>query len=119
LPVELTSFTAKVSGGKVQLDWTTATEINNSGFDIERSFDGSTFTSVGFVKGNGTTTEPREYSFIDKFEFKATQSIYYRLKQFDYDGSVNYSNIISVVVEMPLEYSLDQNYPNPFNPSTK
>jgi hypothetical protein len=119
LPVELTSFTAKASGGKVQLDWTTATEINNSGFDIERSFNGSTFTSVGFVKGNGTTTEPREYSFMDKFEYKATQSIYYRLKQVDYDGSVNYSNIISVVLEMPLEYSIGQNYPNPFNPSTK
>ncbi len=119
LPVELTSFTAKAISDKVYLDWTTATEINNSGFGIERSFDGNTFFPIGFIKGNGTTTEPKVYSFIDDLEFNATQSIYYRLKQIDYDGSVNYSNIVTVVIEMPIEYALGQNYPNPFNPSTK
>lgn len=119
MPVELTSFSAKASVGKVNLHWTTATEINNSGFEIERSFDGNTFFSVGFVKGNGTTTEPRSYSFTDDIEFNATQSLYYRLKQVDYNGSLNYSEIVSVVIEMPIEYALGQNYPNPFNPSTK
>jgi hypothetical protein len=119
LPVELTSFTAKAYSGKVQLDWTTATEINNSGFEVERSLDGSTFFPVGFVKGNGTITEARSYSFIDEIKFNATQPIYYRLKQVDYNGSVNYSDVVSVVIEMPIEYALGQNYPNPFNPSTK
>jgi|WetSurMetagenome_2_1015567.scaffolds.fasta_scaffold04878_3 PKD repeat protein len=118
VPVELTSFSAKASSGKVQLDWTTATEINNSGFEIERSYDGKEFFTVGFVKGNGTTTEPRSYSFIDEIQFNATHSIYYRLKQVDYDGSVDYSDVVSVVTEMPIEYALGQNYPNPFNPST-
>ena len=118
LPVELKSFTAKASSGKVQLDWTTATEINNSGFEIERSYDGKTFFTIGFVKGNGTTTEPRSYSFTDDIQFKATESLFYRLKQVDYNGSVDYSDVVSVVIEMPIEYALDQNYPNPFNPST-
>jgi hypothetical protein len=119
LPVELTSFTASAIAGKINLNWTTATEINNSGFEIERSFDGNTFFAVGFIKGNGTTTEPRSYSFTDEFDYNATQSIYYRLKQVDYNGSVNYSDIVSVVIELPIEYALGQNYPNPFNPSTK
>ncbi|HEX7356548.1 MAG TPA: T9SS type A sorting domain-containing protein [Ignavibacteriaceae bacterium] len=119
LPVELTSFTAKAISGKVQLDWTTATELNNAGFEIERSFDGNTFFAVGYVKGNGTTTEQRSYSFVDEFEYNATQSIYYRLKQVDYNGSVNYSEVVAVVIEIPIEYALGQNYPNPFNPSTK
>jgi hypothetical protein len=119
LPVELTSFTASVIAGKINLNWTTATELNNSGFEIERSFDGNTFFAVGFMKGNGTTTEPRSYSYTDEFEYNATQSIYYRLKQVDYNGTVIYSEIVSVVIELPIEYALGQNYPNPFNPSTK
>jgi hypothetical protein len=119
LPVELTSFTAKAFVGKVQLDWTTATEINNSGFEIERSFDGNTFSAVGFVRGNGTTTEPRSYSFTDDIQVNGIQTIYYRLKQVDFNGSVNYSEVVSVVPEIPIEYALGQNYPNPFNPSTK
>jgi hypothetical protein len=119
VPVELTSFTASALAGKINLNWTTASEINNSGFEIERSLDGNTFFAVGFIRGNGTTTEPRSYSFMDEFEYNATQSIYYRLKQVDYDGSVNYSDIVSVVIEMPIQYALGQNYPNPFNPSTK
>lgn len=119
VPVELTSFNAKASGGKVQLDWTTATEINNSGFEIERSLDGNTFFTVGFIKGNGTTTEPRSYTFTDDTQLDAAQTVHYRLKQVDYNGSVEYSNVVSVVTEIPIEYALDQNYPNPFNPSTK
>ena len=119
LPVELTSFSAKAFSDKVKLDWITATEINNSGFEIERSFDGNTFFAVGFVRGNGTTTEPRTYSFSDDIQFNSTQSIYYRLKQVDYNGSVNYSDIVSVVFDIPTEFALGQNYPNPFNPSTK
>ena len=119
LPVELTSFTALASAGKVNLNWTTASEINNSGFEIERSFNGNSFFTVGYVKGNGTTTETRSYSFIDDIEANGTQTIYYRLKQVDYNGSFEYSDIVSVVFDLPTEYALGQNYPNPFNPSTK
>lgn len=119
LPVELTSFTAKSSTNQVNLTWTTATEINNSGFEIQKSTDGSEFVSVGFIKGNGTTTEPKAYSFVDNHLNNVTGKLYYRLKQIDYNGAFNYSDIVEVVIDLPLEYSLNQNYPNPFNPSTK
>ncbi len=119
LPVELTSFTAAASAGKVNLHWTTATEINNLGFEIERSYNEENFVSVGFVKGNGTTTDPKSYSFIDNIDLNGTEKIYYRLKQVDFNGSVNYSDVVSVVMEAPIEFALGQNYPNPFNPSTK
>ncbi|MDY0081914.1 MAG: T9SS type A sorting domain-containing protein [Ignavibacteriaceae bacterium] len=119
LPVELTLFTAAASAGKVNLNWTTATEINNLGFEIERSYNEENFVSVGFVKGNGTTTDPKSYSFIDNIDLNGTEKIYYRLKQVDYNGSVNYSDVVSVVMEVPIEFALGQNYPNPFNPSTK
>ena len=119
LPVELTSFIANATSGKVNLSWTTASEINNSGFEIERSFDGSSFFTVGFVKGNGTTTEPRAYSFSDELSINGTETIYYRLKQVDFNGSFNYSDVISVVFDIPTEFALGQNYPNPFNPTTK
>jgi len=119
LPVELTSFTAKSSSNQVNLTWTTATEINNSGFEIQKSTDGSEFVSVGFIKGNGTTTEPKAYSFVDNHLNNVTGKLYYRLKQIDYNGAFNYSDIVEVVIDLPLEYSLNQNYPNPFNPSTK
>ena len=119
LPVELTSFSALATAGKVNLNWTTATEINNSGFEVERSFDGNSFFTVGFVKGNGTTTEPKSYSFSDELDVNGTETIYYRLKQVDYNGSFEYSDIVSVVFDLPTEFALGQNYPNPFNPTSK
>lgn len=119
LPVELTSFTAQVTSSNVNLSWTTATEINNLGFEIERSVDNKNFITVGFVKGSGTVTEPKSYLFKDNYSVKGTQTVYYRLKQVDYNGTYDYSDAISVVLDIPAEYSLGQNYPNPFNPSTK
>ncbi|MBP9580805.1 MAG: T9SS type A sorting domain-containing protein [Ignavibacteriaceae bacterium] len=119
LPVELTSFSAKATAGKVNLNWTTATEINNSGFEVERSFDGSTFFTVGFVRGNGTTTEPKAYSFSDELDVNGTETIYYRLKQVDYNGAFEYSDVVSVVFDLPTDFALGQNYPNPFNPTSK
>ena len=116
IPVELTAFTANVSGNSVNLIWNTATELNNSGFEIQRKSANSQFEQVGYVAGFGTTTEPRAYSFTDS---KINVGNYtYRLKQVDYDGSYEYSNEINVDVNGPEQYSLDQNYPNPFNPST-
>jgi len=117
IPVELTSFTASVTGNDVKLLWETATETNNSGFSIERKSEGSQYLEVGFVPGHGTTSEPMSYSFND--QNLRTGEYTYRLKQIDFDGTVNFSDEVSVDVIAPAEFSLDQNYPNPFNPSTK
>ena len=117
VPVELTSFTAFAAGNDVQLAWVTATELNNSGFSIERKFAGSEYSAVGFVPGFGTTSETKSFSFIDQ---NLISSVYtYRLKQIDFDGTFTYSNEVEVNIIAPTEYSLNQNYPNPFNPSTK
>jgi hypothetical protein len=117
VPVELTSFAASVTNlGQVMLNWETATEINNQGFEIERRTETSEYRTVGFVEGFGTTTEQRSYSYLDQ---TAEQGVnYYRLKQVDFDGSFEYSDEIEVDVTGPLTFNLDQNYPNPFNPST-
>ncbi|MBT8379877.1 MAG: T9SS type A sorting domain-containing protein [Ignavibacteria bacterium] len=117
IPVELTSFTASVGGQGVTLDWETATETNNSGFAIERKSVTSDFVQIGFVAGFGTTTEPKAYTFTDNSLTPGTYS--YRLKQIDYDGTYEYSDVVEVDVLAPDVYTLAQNYPNPFNPSTK
>jgi len=114
-PVELTSFAANVNGTNVNLNWSTATETNNSGFQVERS-NGSAFEVVGFVAGNGTTTQIQNYSFTD--QNLAAGKYSYRLKQIDFNGTFEYSNTIEADVTVK-EFSLSQNYPNPFNPSTK
>lgn len=116
IPVELTSFIYSVNGNKVFLNWTTVTEINNNGFEIERS-NGNVFVSIGFVPGHGTTTETNSYSFEDNNLLPGSYS--YRLKQIDFDGSFKYSETVEVRISVPVEFSLEQNFPNPFNPSTK
>jgi len=127
LPVELTSFTASVSGGKVTLNWQTATEVNNYGFEIERTSPrpspqgeggeaGRGWEKIGFVAGNGNSNSPKDYSFVDKTVLSG--KYFYRLKQIDNDGQFEYSNIVEVDLGVPAEFSLAQNYPNPFNPST-
>jgi hypothetical protein len=115
VPVELVSFSANVIDNKVSLTWETATELNNAGFEVQRSIDKVNFAAVGFVKGNGTTTESHSYSFVDNITNSGTY--YYRLKQTDFSGSYEYSNIIEAIGQ-PTEFSLSQNYPNPFNPTT-
>jgi hypothetical protein len=118
VPVELQSFDAEVTENKVNLTWSTATETNNSGFEIIRSTQNdNAWENIGFVPGFGTTTEVHHYSFID--EALQSGNYQYRLKQIDFDGSFEYSNIIEVAVDAPTKFSLEQNYPNPFNPTTK
>jgi hypothetical protein len=118
VPVELTGFTASAQNGTVMLNWQTATESNNRGFNVERFGESlnNKWRKIGFVQGSGTTTEPRTYSFTDKNLTSGKYS--YRLKQIDFDGSYEYSNVVEVEAAVPLEFSLSQNYPNPFNPST-
>ena len=117
IPVELASFTAAVDENSVTLNWSTATETNNSGFNIERKtpLDEHWF-NVGFVPGYGTTTERKSYSFAD--ENLEMGSYSYRLKQIDLDGTFKYSEAVLVEVSSPENSSLLQNYPNPFNPNT-
>lgn len=114
LPVELSSFTAKMVNQKIILNWSTATEINNYGFEVERKSI-SDWEIIGFVQGNGNSNSPKNYSFDDENVLQG--NLQYRLKQIDNDGKINYSNIVEVV-SIPTEYSLYQNYPNPFNPTT-
>jgi hypothetical protein len=120
VPVELQNFAANVENNNVMLSWITASEINNAGFEIERcqtsNVKGQTWEKIGFVSGNGTTTQTQFYSFTDE-NFSAGK-YQYRLKQIDFDGSFEYSNTIEAEINSPTEFSLSQNYPNPFNPST-
>ena len=118
VPVELTSLTASCINNSVSLNWSTVSELNNSGFEIERSTDKTDWKLIGLKEGNGTTSEPQQYSYSDDISDITTSKLYYRLKQIDYDGTFEYSQVVEVEVT-PLTFSLEQNYPNPFNPSTK
>jgi hypothetical protein len=117
IPVELSAFTAKADRDNVIVEWQTATETNNQGFELQRKREGAEGWAVaGYVSGKGTTTERQSYQYVDK-QLKAGKYIY-RLKQIDLDGTIEYSQEIEVEVSVPDEYVLYQNYPNPFNPST-
>ncbi|MCF8242233.1 MAG: T9SS type A sorting domain-containing protein [Melioribacteraceae bacterium] len=136
LPVELTTFTAELNENIVELNWETATEVNNYGFEIQRQVSRIEYQDwevVGFVQGHGTTNSPKEYSFIDSdlpdanVENPANVEVSYRLKQIDLDGKYEYYNTIAQVTldansayvnQIPREFTLYQNYPNPFNPAT-
>jgi hypothetical protein len=120
IPVELTSFTGSTINGIVSLQWKTATETNNRGFEIQRKTANYDWQTIGFVKGKGTTTQASDYSYSDNPEgITNLTKITYRLKQFDYNGAVNYSKEIFIDFSgAPKSFSLEQNYPNPFNPAT-
>lgn len=119
LPVELASFSAVVNSQKVQLSWSTATEVNNYGFDVERkavSDEAGGWEKIGFVAGAGNSNSSLSYSFFDKAPVSGKSL--YRLRQVDIDGSASYSDEIEVNLTLPVEFNLSQNYPNPFNPAT-
>ena len=115
VPVELTSLNIDNKSNNVILSWTTATETNNKGFEIERKSK-EIWEKIAFVEGKGSTTETQSYQFIDK-DLKPAK-YQYRLKQIDFDGTVSYSSIIEGEVAAPDKFDLSQNYPNPFNPLT-
>ncbi len=119
LPVELSLFTGYSTNNQVVLKWTTQSELNNFGFEVQRSVYGgdNKWEKIGFVNGKGNSNNAADYIFIDK---DYTSSImFYRLKQIDFNGSFTYSNEIKLGNNIPDKFSLEQNYPNPFNPSTK
>ena len=122
LPVELVSFTSTIKGKNVTLTWSTATEKNNYGFDVERiirngELEIRNWRKVGFVDGHGNSNSQMQYSFTDSPPDGTRLS--YRLKQIDNDGKYHYSSIADVEIGIPKQNELKQNYPNPFNPSTK
>jgi hypothetical protein len=116
-PVELINFKAINLGRGVSLQWESASESNNLGFEVQRGSDQINFFKIGFVKGKGTGTSQSSYQFIDKNLTVGTY--YYRLKQIDYDGSFSYSNVVEIRIVPPKSNRLYPNYPNPFNPETK
>ncbi len=127
VPVQLAAFTGRqVSPGRVLLEWMTISEINNYGFEVQRSSLQQTgFATIpnSFVPGHGTTLEPQYYSYLDT---TATPALpFYRLRQIDLDGTPHYSDAIHVVItsvddrNVPRDFALHQNSPNPFNPVTQ
>ncbi|MCK7526061.1 MAG: hypothetical protein MZV64_54870 [Ignavibacteriales bacterium] len=102
IPVELESFTASVSDKQINLNWITATELNNSGFEIEKSTDNFIWNKIGFVNGKGTTTDKSYYSFNDNNPIDGKS--YYRLKQIDYDGTFTYSSIVAINFGIPRQF---------------
>lgn len=120
IPVELVSFNSEQRDKKVILNWRTATETNNSHFEVERKFKNNEWEKIGTVTGSGTITEYRNYYYEDDYSsLPYNGTVLYRLKQVDYNGEYEYSDILNVEVEfIPTEISISQNYPNPFNPET-
>ncbi len=124
LPVELSSFTAQARGTTVELNWVTETEVDNYGFDVERTAPlnpsqggkQEDWRKIGFVEGHGNSNSPKEYSFIDRNPVGGSK-FKYRLKQIDTDGKFEYSEEIEVEIIL-AEFAVYQNYPNPFNSST-
>jgi hypothetical protein len=123
LPVQLVAFDGNRVNDRVTLDWKTASELNNSGFYVERSADNSAWTQLDFVQGHGTTDLPHQYSYVDKLsgDVASLGTVYYRLRQLDRDGKQTYSSVIAIVrldaspavADTETAFLLTP-YPNPF-----
>lgn len=122
LPVSMRYFNGNISGNNVLLKWSTDWEMNNKGFDVERSTAGSSGNSnwqkIGYVRGCGTINVPVEYEFSD---IKLQSAVYkYRLKQIDFNGNYEYHDLsVELKIEKPAGFFVSQNYPNPSNPLSK
>ena len=117
IPVELTSFAADLLDNRIQLNWSTASELNNAGFEVQRSEESLMWSSLGFIDGAGTTEEIHFYEFVDDNPLRGKS--YYRLRQIDFDGTYRIYGPVEVNFEPVYTFALEQNYPNPFNPNTR
>lgn len=116
LPITLLNLSASPKGKTVTLHWTTSSELNNRGYDIQRSSDGVNWSTIGFVAGAGNSSMTINYSYLD--DNLDARKYYYRLNQWDIDGRSKYSVVVTAVIGGKGEYVLGQNYPNPFRNET-
>lgn len=121
LPVELSSFHSTIFENYILLKWTTVSETNNSGFEIQRAKSGIQvpviWVKIGIINGSGTGNFSHDYELKDN-NVKPGRFLY-RLKQIDYNGNFEYHNLSGEVeIPIPGHYNLSQNYPNPFNHNT-
>ena len=114
MPIALQSFSGKSRNKTAYLQWTTSSEQNNKGFDVEKTVDGIHFKSIGYVKGAGNSTTSRSYAFVDS-DFN--QTTYYRLKQTDFDGQYSYSNTITLTSDN-AKNNVAKAFPNPLSSNT-
>ena len=116
LPVDLSYFRGKEFNESSLLEWETISELNNDGFYIQKSLDGVKFDDIGFVRGHSTTQERHAYNFIDR---NFVQDCFYRLKQVDYDGRMEFSNVVLVTKSHTVFGEFATIYPNPLTSSSQ
>lgn len=118
LPVELVSFVSEVTGKSVRLKWRTATEVNNYGFEVQRSTKGNDWIPIAFIQGHGTVNTSQSYSYVDENIGQFGTNFRYRLKQIDRDSKTNYSPIVEANFNAAnRDFGLRSVYPNPINPT--
>ncbi|MFQ5570350.1 MAG: T9SS type A sorting domain-containing protein [Rhodothermales bacterium] len=117
LPVELVSFDAVADRTDILLNWETASETNNAGFEVQMAVADTVFEALTFVEGAGTTLDPQMYSY--RVADMEPGAHVFRLKQIDFDGTFEYSPLVEIIIELPEVYALSAAYPNPFNPQTQ
>jgi hypothetical protein len=117
LPVELAEFKTERKNDGILIEWKTASEIDNYGFELQRKLSKKEWEKIFFAEGYGSSNSEKSYSFFDGNPIAGKYQ--YRLMQIDNDGSFEYSNIVEIDFNPIKSYKLEQNYPNPFNPTTK